>query len=578
MASETRNCQNCHKDFQIEPDDFGFYEKIKVPAPTWCPECRFMRRFTFRNDRSLYWRECALCGKKMMAMFPSDRPFKVYCSECWWSDKWDPVSYGRSYDFSKPFLTQFSELINSVPLLNVWAFSNVNSEYANYGAFNKNFYLSYGTVNSEDIFYSFMINESKNCFDCYWVRKSELCFEGHNAIGSYNSKFLVNCRNCVDSWFLFDCANCQDCFMCTGLRSKSFYIRNRQYSREDYLKELDKIGTGSYETLERLKREFDVLIKSSVHKFSITAMTTNSTGDDLTSAKNAKHVFYGDNIENLRYSWWVVNYKDSYDVVGSLDSELMYEVSVGAFHNYMSKFVTHSQGSRYSEYSYLCHTNSNIFGSIGLRNKQYCILNKQYTKEEYESLVPKIIKHMNDMPYVDKKGRVYRYGEFFPPELSPFAYNETIAQEYFPLTKEQAIEQGYRWKDPDTRDYKVTLKSNDLPDHIKDVKDSIVNEIIQCAHNETCNEQCTRAFKVITEELTFYRRMNLPLPRLCPNCRHYQRLKQRNPLKLWHRSCMCDKNSHQHGAEKCPNEFETSYAPDRKEVVYCEQCYNSEIV
>jgi len=30
---ETRNCQNCKKDFIIELDDFGFYEKIKVPIP-----------------------------------------------------------------------------------------------------------------------------------------------------------------------------------------------------------------------------------------------------------------------------------------------------------------------------------------------------------------------------------------------------------------------------------------------------------------------------------------------------------------------------------------------------------------
>ena len=89
----------------------------------------------------------------------------------------------------------------------------------------------------------------------------------------------------------------------------------------------------------------------------------------------------------------------------------------------------------------------------------------------------------------------------------------------------------------------------------------------QAAKGE-CNEQCTEAFKIIPDELQFYQRMNLPLPRLCPNCRHYNRLKQRNPLKLWHRSCM---------KEGCTNEFETSYAPDRPEIIYCESCYNKEI-
>jgi hypothetical protein len=203
---------------------------------------------------------------------------------------------------------------------------------------------------------------------------------------------------------------------------------------------------------------------------------------------------------------------------------------------------------------------------------------------------------MNDLPYIDKKGRVYKYGEFFPPELSPFSYNETIAQEYFPLTKEQAIEQGYSWKDLEPRDYKITMKPEDLPDNIKDVNDQILNEVIECAHatclpagRGNCNEQCTTAFRIIPQELQFYRKMNLPIPRLCPNCRHYQRLKQRNPLKLWKRQCQCGGRTsvngvyantvqHDHGDNPCPNTFQTSYSPDRPEIVYCEQCYLKEVV
>jgi hypothetical protein len=110
------------------------------------------------------------------------------------------------------------------------------------------------------------------------------------------------------------------------------------------------------------------------------------------------------------------------------------------------------------------------------------------------------------------------------------------------------------------------------------VDDSILQETIGCQHEGKCTHQCTTAFKIIGEELSFYRRMNLPLPRLCPNCRHYERLAQRNPLRLWHRGCMCDKATHQHGTGHCSNEFETSYAPERKEIVYCEQCYNAEVV
>ena len=219
-------------------------------------------------------------------------------------------------------------------------------------------------------------------------------------------------------------------------------------------------------------------------------------------------------------------------------------------------------------YSDFCSTSSNLFACIGLRSKQYCILNKQYTKEEYEELVPKIIKHMNDMPYIDAKGRIYKYGEFFPPELSPFCYNETIAQEYFPLTKEEALNQGYKWKEKEERSYQIDIQNKDIPNDIKEVNNEIIAKVIECEHKGTCNEQCTEAFKIIPDELSFYQRMNLPIPHLCPNCRHYNRLKQRNPLKLWYRKCM---------KPNCPNEFETSYAPDRLEIVYCERCYQQEV-
>ena len=183
---------------------------------------------------------------------------------------------------------------------------------------------------------------------------------------------------------------------------------------------------------------------------------------------------------------------------------------------------------------------------------------------------------MNVIPYKSKKGLVYKYGEFFSFELSPFNYNETIAQEYFPLTQEQALQRGYLWKESEPRNYQITLKKEDIPDHIQDVGDDITGQVIACEHEGKCLEQCTEAFKIISEEFKFYKRMNLPLPRLCPNCRHYKRLKQRNPLKLWHRKCMCDKK-HIHHEEHCEVEFETSYAPERSEIVYCEKCYQQEV-
>jgi hypothetical protein len=190
---------------------------------------------------------------------------------------------------------------------------------------------------------------------------------------------------------------------------------------------------------------------------------------------------------------------------------------------------------------------------------------------------------MNTLPYRGKNNRIYGFGEFFPFEISPWAYNETIAIEYFPLTKEEAKKQGYAWREQEERNYKIDIKHQDIPESIEDVEDSILSQVLECEHYgkndhpHKCKAACTEAFKIIPDELGFYRKMNLPLPAQCPNCRHYERLSKRNPMKLWHRTCMCELKNHPHNAEKCKNEFETAYSPDRPEIVYCETCYQQEV-
>ena len=169
-----------------------------------------------------------------------------------------------------------------------------------------------------------------------------------------------------------------------------------------------------------------------------------------------------------------------------------------------------------------------------------------------------------------KKGG--EYGEFFPASMSNFGYNETIAQEYFPLSKEEAIKKGYKWWGKlQKTEGKETLRSEQIPDSIVDVSDSILNEVLACI-------ECRRNYKIVQNELNFYKKHSIPIPRKCFYCRNSVRLKLENPFKLWHRTCMCGKENHFHSKVKpCREEFETSYAPDRPEIIYCEKCYQQEV-
>jgi hypothetical protein len=575
---EKRNCQNCKTDFTITSEDFSFYEKVKVPPPTFCPQCRSIRRLNWRNQRSLYKRDCGICGKHLISMYAEGSP-PVYCTECWNGGDWNPLSHGRDYDFSRPFFTQLKELFQVVPRFYAYRFGNlINSEYTNYSKNQKNVYLSFSVLDSEDILYSEILDQSKNTVDSYTSDELEGCYENIDSDVNYNTHFAIKSRNCIDSWFIYDCANSSCCVLSTNLRSQQYVFRNQKLTKEKYEKAVASLRLDTYDGLQKARKEFDELVeKEAIHKNAFIYASQNATGDHIHNAKNIKYCFDVNDAENVSYAMRVLHSKDCYDCSGCGYAELIYESMAATQNTYMDAFcyIT-TEGCRLCQYSLVCKNCSNCFGCVGLINKEYCIFNKQYTKEEYEELVPKIKKHMDEMPYIDEQGRVYKYGEFFPFDMCPFGYNEAMVQDFFPLTKKEVLAKGYNWKEPEEKNYNSTIKSEDLPQSIEEVSDQILEEIIACPNRGQHENRCTGAYRIVPAELTFYRQKKLPLPRLCPNCRHHDRLRYRSPMRLYVRKCNCNIKTHSH-ENSCDNEFETPYAPERIEKIYCESCYNKEV-
>ena len=581
MEQKTKQCQNCKQGFVIEPDDFAFYERIKVPAPTFCPECRMQRRLAFRNERILHRKKSAATGKEIISIIRPESPIKVYEHEVFYSDSWDPLEYGVDYDFTKPFFKQLYELMIETPTLALFDEKSTNSNYCNLVIEQKNCYLVTAGWTSEDCMYINRGDHNKNSLDLYICGRNEFCYDNVYCEDSYKLLYSHTCKDCNDCYFLFDCRGCSNCFGCAGLRNQKYNIFNKPHTKEKYLEKIKEFDLGDWDVVCDIKKQVEELRLLIPHRYAQIFKYTNSVGDHIHNVKNAYYCFdFLTGAENVKYSNWAAGgeFKDSYDTGPGTGggSELMYEaVSVGV-QNARNMFGFVVWYSHDVQYSVNCHGSNNLFGCVSLINKSYCIFNKQYTKEEYEKIVPKIIAHMDEMPYTDKKGRVYKYGEFFPIELSPFPYNDSIAQDYMPLTKEEAENKGYSFGEVQSKSYNITKRAADLPLKISDVVDDITKETIECLHQGACQDGCATAFRILPDELKFYKSLNIPLPRLCFNCRHKERLLQRNPMKLWHRVCMCDKN-HAHHTGKCLNEFETSYSPDRKEIIYCEQCYNSEV-
>lgn len=569
--SENRNCQNCKTDFIIEPDDFGFYKKMKVPPPTFCPSCRFQRRMTWRNDWHVFKKTDARTGEKVFSLFPEESPVKIYDRDYWWGDKWDPLTFGRNYDFTKSFFEQFKELMQEVPLPSTSMEQVVNCQYCTNASYIKNCYLVRGATGTEDSAYLIWDHASKECLDSHMTNSCELGYWNVNTITCYRTFFSVDCESSQELVLCKDCVGCNSCFGSVGLRNKSYYIFNIPYSREEYQKKLEEFNLGSKSNFDKLKAKAYEKWLEFPQKYMHGRQNVKVSGDYIYESKNAIDCFRVHEVEDSKYVQNITNgpLRDCYDYSNfGNGAELVYESLVVGSGAYNVKFCSQCfPNNKDISYSIFCNNASDLFGCVSVRNKKYCILNKQYTKDEYEKLTPKIIEHMK------KTGE---YGEFFPSALSAFPYKVTAAYEFFPENKEEAKSKGFSWYDIEKPNYKATLFSKDIPDDIKDLSKSILNEVIECEHKNNCGHECTHAFRVIQQEVDFLLRMNLPFPRLCTNCRHEERLLLRNSPVLYSRTCMCEKEEHTHKG-KCLSNFETSYAPDRLEKIYCESCYNKEV-
>ena len=551
---EQRTCKNCQQSFKIEEDDVAFYARLHVPPPTWCPECRQQRRYAWRNERTLYRRNCDLCGKSTVTIYSQNKPYKVYCPPCWWGDGWDAGQYARDFDFSKSFFEQYKELQYTVPRIALLGKNSVNSEYTNHSSDNKNCYLVTSAGYCENIMYSNWIMESRDCNDCMYIytkmERSYECIDSHN---SYRCQYGIWLRDCTECFYCYDCRGCQNCFLSYNLRGKSYCFLNQQYTKEEYFKKVAEFNLGSYADRKKLYEQFITLMRNdAIHRDVMNENSVNVVGSAISNSKNVYQCFDVDDAENARYCVSATHIKDCMDAYHfGFKQELIYE-SHALVRNYHTLFSHLSYDDSYITYCDMCYNSQNLFGCVGVKKGEYRILNKQYSKSEYEALTEKIIEQMKQSK---------EYGEFFPVELSPFGYNETQGQVYVPMTRDQVLAKGWKWEDNITKTIgKETLQPEAVPDDIKEVDESILSAVLKCM-------ECSRNYNIVKPELDFYKREIIPLPRLCYDCRYMRRVALRPPRKLYDRTCM-----------KCSAAITTPYAPDRPEKVYCEKCYNSEIL
>jgi hypothetical protein len=554
---ETKSCVQCSQDFPIYQEDVMLLEKLSpkiwsvslsLPLPKSCPDCRQQQRLSFRNERHLYKSQCNASGKPIISLHSPDTKYTTYDASLWDSDAWSADNYQRDYDENSSFFQQFSQLLDQVPKKSLYGLINENSDFTNDCTHCKDCYLLYASDYCENSYYG-LIQNTKNSVDCNESAYLQECYECIDCDHLQNVRHAQDSKNCNDCDYIYACTNCSDCFLCSNLNWKKYCILNTQYTKSEYQQELQK-----YHMKDNILELYAQVKKQAPKKSSQISQSENCLGNYILNSKNCFYCFDASQAEDSRYIfYWSLWTKDCMDTsMASINAVKCYnsQCCLENCNNIICcNFCINVQNSFYLDNCIRC---KDCFWCVWLKDKQYCIFNTQYTKEVYERILLKIFWNMT---------QTWEWGNFFPIELSPYWYNQTVANDYYPLSKQEVQNLWWKWSEyiPEAPKVDKIISAASLPKDISNIPDDILNWAIKC-------EITGAPFRIIKPELEFYRKHTLQIPRIHPDERYLQRVQCRRPRKIFKSTCT-----------HCETEVQTTYPPGSHENMYCETCYNKEI-
>lgn len=546
MNEIKRICEHCKKEYSITEIEQSLTEKIGLELPIACSDCLLRQHLSFWLFGKFRKSKSDFSGGSLITVLPEINRYPIYTSKEWYSDVWEGLDYGMDYNPKESFFSQLQRLQEKVPHPHQNGANNMNCEYCDDVWNSKNCYLARSMEFCEDLLYSYRNMKVKNSIDAVICFTSERLFSCLNCINSYKLFYSRNSRDCVDSYFLFDCRNCQDCFMCWNLRGKNHCIENIQYTKEEYNEKIKSFNLGSYSRIELFKKRYEEIIKSeAIHKLNFNIKAYNSTGNNLLNVNNCQNCNTISDSEDTVNSVRGMKHSSTLNANGCWYIELSGNCAE-CLNSYYLKYSLWSS-CRFSEYLDICIECEYCFGCVGLKKKKYCILNKQYTKEEYEVLKAQIISDMK------KNGE---YGKFLPYSMGPGPFNFSTSALYFPeTTKEEIQSWGGYWQDIDESNIEG-MKTSELPDSIDKVEEDICKQALICPLTGW-------RFNISENELIFYKQNNIPLPRKHFDARIKELAKYSTVLKPSTYECYY-----------CKKEIEAYYPKEwGYKNISCENCY-----
>ena len=560
---ETRICKQTGQEYEVLQEELDLLEQISpvlngkkylIPISQYHPDVNHQRHLAWRNERTLYRGKCDFTGDSLITNINPKQWYTIYNHHDYRSDKFDPMKWGRDIDSGKWFTEQFGAMFRAMPQSSLALLVGLeNCDYCNHGYQSKDCYMCTSPTWAEQCYYSSISIRCLRDVDGYTNTSCSYTYECVYSMNCYECKRAMYSNDCKKSLYLLDCRNCEECFACVNLNHKKYCIFNEQYNKETYTIKVQELY--QQYTQDELLKFFYKFSLQQPRRATRGSWNEESVGDLLFGTTKNYKCFYVQDARDCCYCR-VSGFKAS-DVHRSDLSGIwmrMYECMWNAEGNKQAWCIS-SNTLENCYYCFFCNNCEYCFWCVALKHKKYCIFNKQYSKEEYEKKLAKLIEEM-----IKREER----GNFFHPSISYFPYNDSDAYERFPESKEEIVEKWRKWIDKEEKKFEGVVYT---PLNIKKYKNNPEKQKELLSWTLVC-EVSWKPYRIIKQELDFYMKFDIEIPKKHSDTRYQERIQHRRlPRKLYERKCA-----------KTWVDILTPYAPDRPEIIRSEEVWDQEFL
>ncbi|MFH1433437.1 MAG: hypothetical protein ABIG32_00900 [Candidatus Uhrbacteria bacterium] len=551
-----RTCELTGEKWMMDEEEIGWYKKFNVPPAKLSPIERRRQLWGFNAGLYIWWNQHAITRERLLSYIHPDNFIKPIPDQEWHAEDWGSKVSAKIEPTANLF-PQVKTLLQQIPLPAIRLFGEVkNTIGASIISAEDSFMVFGGVSKCKRCRYGYLVESDEDVVDSYRARSCTDCFAVNQCEKMYNCNYVLSCFECLDSSFLFDCRNCQHCYCSSNLRNSQYVFRNQKLSQAEYEKRIRGIDLSCHTVFERERQKFYMLLgNDAVWPKNFNLSCEQSSGEYLRNCVRCKDCFsIGEAMDCYRSQMSQRGSEGCAYCSGFSGTSQSYE-AVGVTNSSAIKFSTSVSNSLGLEYCHSCYNCENCFACVGLKNKDYHILNQSYQPEQYWKLVDEIKCAMLD------RGE---YGQFFPGDFSPagfvfaadifFDYQDHELKHFQAPTFDPARGAVISEKDEVVSE---NIETDAIPDCLCELDEE------QVIGKPIIDRQINRQYSISKADLAFYKKHRLPLPKQHFFSRVRELIRLGNLFSTETQSC-----------SSCGTEIKVATNPtfnNRK--IYCQACY-----